>query len=72
MKTVLPVVIATVASILIGIFFVYPNVFSLVRGLFDNSDLGTLAGLVVCFLITGPMIFVATLVVALVAALTDR
>jgi Ni/Fe-hydrogenase subunit HybB-like protein len=54
-------VIATVLSILafgVAAFFIYPAVFGLVSGLFENNDVGAAVGIVVCLLITGPLLFV--------------
>lgn len=48
---------------------VYPAVFNGIRGLFSNSDLGTAAGLVVCFLISGVAFSVALLVAFVTSAL---
>ena len=50
-------VVTFIATAVLAVLFVYPNVFNFVKSLFEGSDLGTIAGLAVCVLITGPLIW---------------
>lgn len=47
---------------------ILPLLFSLVHGLFDNSDTGTIAALVACFFALGPIVWVYALIILLAAA----
>lgn len=58
MKTQLIVGIVTaIAMLFVAIRFVYPAVFTFIKGLFEGGDLGTIAALGVCVLVTVPLIW---------------
>ena len=63
--------VLTVAAVAaLAIFVVYPFVFTTISGLFDNPDVGTIAGIVMCVIVTGPLYVVGMFLALLLGAVT--
>jgi hypothetical protein len=74
MRTIIAAVLS-VLTFVVAAFFIYPAVFGLVSGLFENNDVGAAVGIAVCFLITGPLLFagiaVGTFAIAFASVMDD-
>lgn len=62
-------VVIIAAMVALAALVVYPFVFTLIQGLFDNQDIGTIFGLAACVGVTFPLIWltIGLIVAALVA-----
>lgn len=54
------------------VMFGYPFVFGLAKGMFENSDIGTLVGIVACAMVTGSVISIGFFLAALGAVFIEE
>jgi hypothetical protein len=54
----------------IAVLFVYPWVFTTIRGVFESNDLGVIIALAACAVVTIPLIWLAVMLTALAVVIT--